>query len=129
MKLTKHVVIKSNSRTDFTDADKAAAYALEVGGTVEIVEEEIIEPEPVIEDYEVALWRIKSVLKLMGMDAQINAAIQGMPEPNRTVASIAWEYAYTIARRSATVAFVQQVLSLSDEQVDGIFEQARGLEI
>ena len=129
MKLTKHVVITENSRTDFTDADKAATYALQVGGTLEIVEEEMIEPEPVREPREVALWRVKSILTLQGNAGGIDAAIAQLPEPKKTVATIAWEYAYTIDRWSETVAFIQQQLQLTDEQVDALFDAAEAIDI
>ena len=127
MILTKYAVITPNSRTEFLQEQDANDYAAQVGGTVQMVEEEIREEQPLLEDYEVALWRIKSVLKLMGLEAAVSAAISQLPEPEHTVAATAWEYAYTIARRSNTVSFVQQALQLTDEQVDEIFEQ--GFEI
>jgi hypothetical protein len=129
MKLTKHVVIATNIRTEFLDAAKAAAYALEVGGTVEIVEEEIIEPEPVKEPREVASWRLRAILTMQGMADSVTGAISQLPEPNKTVAQLAWEYAPTIDRYSETVLFAQQQLQLTDEQVDALFDAAEAIEI
>jgi len=131
MILTKYIAISPNSRIEFLSEQErndfiAANEGYTNGG---MVEEEIIEPEPVKQPREVALWRVKSILTLQGMAAGVEAAINQMPEPNKTVAKIAWEYAYTIDRWSETVLFAQQQLGLTDEQVDALFDAAEAIEI
>lgn len=128
MILTKYVVKTTNSSTDFLNQSDADKYAIEVSGKVVVVEEEISDEKPYQENYEVALWRIKSILKLMGLESNVTAAIDGLPEPDKTVAATAWEYASNIERYGKTVLFVQAVLQLTDEQVEQIFEQAKGID-
>lgn len=129
MTITKYAVVNGPEQTEFATKKEADNYTEKHGGKVQEVEEVIEETTTAVADYEVALWRIKSVLKLMGMEASIQAAIEQMNEPDRTVAATAWEYAYTIARNSATVGFVQKVLQLKDEEVTAIFEQAQLIDV
>ena len=84
-----------------------------------------------LEDYrksqvpqEVQLWRIRTVLKLMQLETQIESAIETMPEPSKTAATYIWKFGTTVERASQTVLLLQSVLQLTDEQVDDLFIQA-----
>ena len=79
--------------------------------------------EPTV-PYEVQLWRIRTVLKLMQLEAQIESAIDAMPEPSKTAATYIWKFGTTVERSSQTVLLLQSVLQLTDEQVDDLFIQA-----
>jgi len=79
--------------------------------------------EPTV-PYEVQLWRIRTVLKLMQLEAQIESAIDAMPEPSKTAATFIWKFGTTVERSSQTVLLLQSVLQLTDEQVDDLFIQA-----
>lgn len=85
-----------------------------------------ITPEPITE---VPLWKLKCILTTRGMIDGINAAIASLSEPNKTFATIAWEYANTIVRTSSVVVLIQAALSLTDADVDGIFNDANALTI
>ena len=74
--------------------------------------------------FEVQLWRIRTVLKLMQLETQIESAIDAMPEPSKTAATYIWKFGTTVERASQTVLLLQSVLQLTDEQVDDLFIQA-----
>jgi hypothetical protein len=77
---------------------------------------------------EVPTWRIRAILAITDMEDQVSEAIDLLPEPNRTVALRAWNFGSTTERDSQTVAFLQQVLNLTNEEVDEIFLQAYELQ-
>lgn len=79
---------------------------------------------PITVPFEVQLWRIRTVLKLMQLETQIESAIDAMPEPSKTAATYIWKYGTTVERASQTVLLLQSVLQLTDEQVDDLFIQA-----
>jgi hypothetical protein len=84
-----------------------------------------------LEDYrksqvpqEVQLWRIRTVLKLTQLEAQIETVLDSLPEPSKTAANYIWNYGTTVERTSQTVLLIQTTLQLTDEQVDDLFIQA-----
>lgn len=129
MIVTKYTVITPNSRIEFLDQPAAQAYfdTLSDGISIDVIDEEIAEIQPVISDEEILTWRLRAVCELLGLKPQIDAAIAALPEPDRTVAYNAWEYGNTTSRLSPFVLGVQQALGLTDQQVDGIFEQAKNI--
>jgi hypothetical protein len=78
---------------------------------------------------EVAMWKLKAVLSSMGLLSQVDAALNGLPEPTKTTALLAWEYSPTVSSWSNTTKFVQGVLSLTDEQVEQIFTTAESISL
>jgi hypothetical protein len=74
--------------------------------------------------YEVQLWRIRTVLKLMQLETQIESAIEAMPEPSKTAATYIWKFGTTVERASQTVLLLQSALQMTNEQVDDLFIQA-----
>jgi hypothetical protein len=83
-----------------------------------------VDVQPPTVPFEVQLWRIRTVLKLMQLETQIESAIDTMPEPSKTAATYIWKYGTTVERASQTVLLLQSVLQLTDEQVDDLFIQA-----
>jgi hypothetical protein len=78
---------------------------------------------------EIPNWRAKAILATMGLLDPIAAAIATMPEPERTIASLAWHGDAKLARRGKTVLSLAAALGLSDEQVDALFIAAEALEV
>ena len=76
---------------------------------------------------EVALWKIRAVLKSMGLEEQIENSFELLEEPNKTGAKYIWEYGTIIERQSQTVLFLQQVLKMTNEQVNEIFITANNI--
>jgi len=78
---------------------------------------------------EIANWRAKAVLGLAGMLSAVEAALNAMPEPARTVAIAAWNGGADLARSGPTVLALSTTLGLTDDQVDDMFRQAAALEV
>lgn len=78
---------------------------------------------------EIQLWRVRTILKLSGLESNIETALNGLDEPMKTGALYVWNYGTTIERGSATVQLLQYVLGLNDTQVDDIFIQANSIVI
>jgi len=76
---------------------------------------------------EVALWKIRAVLKSMGLEEQIENSFELLEEPNKTGAKYIWEYGTIIERQSQTVLFLQQVLEMTEAQVNQIFITANNI--
>ena len=69
----------------------------------------------------VTIRQMRQALFGAGMLTGVNAAIDALPEPGRTIASIQWEYAQDIERFNAFVDAVQALMGLTDDQVDALF--------
>jgi hypothetical protein len=57
----------------------------------------------------------------------IDPAIAELPEPQRTAASIEWEYAQEVRRNDPLVLMLAPVLGLDDAGLDALFTTAAGL--
>ena len=62
-----------------------------------------------------------------GLLTSIDAAIEQMPEPERSAARIEWEYAQTVDRNSPFTQQLASGLGLTSEQLDALFTQAAAL--
>ena len=86
-------------------------------------------PTPPRVPREIPNWRCKAVLTQMGLIDQVTAIMDALPEPDRTIAQLAWNGDGKVARRGKTVLGLAQVLGLSDAQVDAMFIAAEGIEV
>lgn len=114
---------------EFLMENDAVEYQSIHGGTITPVEEDVVETPIKIVPNEVSLWRIRAKLRLLGFEEQANQAISRLQEPQRTISLSAWEYAYVIDRWSSTVAFLQNELELTSDEVDQIFIEANEMTI
>lgn len=78
---------------------------------------------------EIPNWRAKVILASMGLLKTVEAAIAALPEPDRTVASLAWGGDAKLARRGKTVLGLAAALGLSSDQIDQLFIAAEALEV
>jgi hypothetical protein len=78
---------------------------------------------------EIQNWRAKAVLSQMGLIPAIEAAINGLPEPQRGVVLTAWNGDAKLARRGETVLAFSQSLGLTAKQVDDLFVAAERIVI
>lgn len=90
---------------------------------------EIVYEDPAKQNKEVELWRIKGILTIMGRIEEVDAAIEKLPEPNRTLARFVWNTGNVLNSESDTVKFVQVSLGLTDQEKDSIFEQAAAIKL
>jgi hypothetical protein len=92
-------------------------------------QEEIDEHNKVECPSEVALWKVRVILKVMQLEDTVANALENLQEPTKTAALYIWNYGTAIDRDSQTIAFLQSVLQLTNEQVDDIFVQANALKL
>ena len=59
-----------------------------------------------------------------GLLAQVDPAIDAMPDPQRSQAAIEWGYATTLQRHSPFVLALGVALGLDDAQIDDLFDLA-----
>ena len=65
----------------------------------------------------------------MGLIAPVTAIMDALPEPDRTIAQLAWNGDAKLARRGKTVLGLAAALGLSSAQVDQLFVAAEALEV
>ena len=73
---------------------------------------------------EVQLWRIRTILKLLNLETQVENILNNLPEPSKTAANYIWNYGTTVERNSQTVVLIQNALEMTNEQIDDLFIQA-----
>lgn len=78
----------------------------------------VVPPTP---PHSVTMRQARLALLEAGQLAAINAAIAGMPSPQREAAQIEWEFAATVDRDSAFLQGLAQVLGLTEAQIDALF--------
>lgn len=71
---------------------------------------------------EIPLWALRSVLALTGISQEsINTLISSLPEPQKTVANIQWEYGNYIVRDHPLISALGAALGLSSVDIDNVF--------
>ncbi len=72
--------------------------------------------------------QIRTQLVLSGFNlTDIDAAIDSLSEPDRSIALIAWDYAVTFERESPLLVSLALILGLTDTDLDNIFINASQL--
>ena len=72
--------------------------------------------------------QLRTQLVLGGFDLNdIQDAINGLSEPNKSIAQIAWNYALTFVREDDLLVSVGASLGLTESQIDEIFLNASNL--
>lgn len=107
-----------------TDNPEHITQILRRAGWVEIPYVEPPVPEPEVPE-SVEAWALREHCRLIGMINQINAGIDGLPEPPRAIARDRWEYKPTIRRNDPMIATLASGLGLTKEQVDNMFIAAQ----
>lgn len=86
-------------------------------------------PLPARVPREIANWRAKAVLESMGLTSGVEAFLAALPEPQRTVAALAWNGDAKMVRESPMVNALANALELTPEQVDAMFIAAEAITI
>jgi hypothetical protein len=72
--------------------------------------------------------QIRIALVMSGFSiATIEAAIDSLPEPNKSIAKITWEYSVEFQRNNPLLNSMAPMLGLTESQVDGLFALASTL--
>ena len=62
-----------------------------------------------------------------GLLASVDAAINGLPSPQKEAARIEWEYSQDVQRHNGFVSVLAPLLGMTDAQTDALFVAAKGL--
>jgi len=102
--------------------------ALWTGGGWEVLSERPPVPSPVVAvPASVTMRQARLALLGIGKLAAVDAAIAGLPEPDRTAAQIEWEYSQEVQRDKPFVLMLAPALGLSEEDLDNLFVLASTL--
>lgn len=73
---------------------------------------------------QVPMWALREATIIAGEKANIEAAMNALPEPDKWVAWNRWEYKETILRESPIISLLQQNLGWTNEFVDDLYKSA-----
>ena len=76
---------------------------------------------------EIAMRQARLALLDIGLLATVQAAINTLPEPDKTKAQIEWEYSNALQRNNPFVTTLGTALGLSSDDIDSLFITASGL--
>ena len=75
----------------------------------------------------VTMRQARLALLQVGHLANVQPAIDALPEPHRSAAAIEWEYSQTVERNRPFVLTLGEALGLTDEDLDALFTLASTL--
>jgi hypothetical protein len=78
---------------------------------------------------EIQNWRAKAVLATMGRLNEVEAMIAALPEPEKTIVTLAWSGDARLARRGKTVTALADSLGMTAEQIDELFIAAEKIDV
>lgn len=115
------IKIEYNAQTGITTERELTAEEIAQLEAMQVETEEIV-PE------KISSRQLRSQLILQGFNLEtIEQALNQLPEPNRSLAKVDWEYATNFYRNNPMIGAVGQLLNLTNEQIDEIFRQGEKL--
>jgi hypothetical protein len=87
------------------------------------------DPIPVVVPQTVSMAQARLALIGAGLFSAIDAGLKALPEPQRTTALTAWEYAPTVSRNGALVTTLAGQFGLTEAQLDALFTAAAAIEL
>lgn len=100
------------------DISRMGEYVIEAGVAVL--------PEPGVPQ-QVTMRQARLALLGAGLLAGVDAAINSLPEPDKSAAKIEWEYAAVVQRSSGLVPAMGAALGMTEAQLDALFVEAARL--
>ena len=76
---------------------------------------------------EVTMRQARLALFQQGLLANVQTAIDGLSEPQKTITQISWDYAQTVKRDDDLVVQLADALGLTSADLDGLFTLASTL--
>lgn len=70
---------------------------------------------------EITMRQARLELMSQNLLPSVESALSALPEPDKTAATIEWEYSQTVRRDRSFVATIGQALGLSESQIDDLF--------
>lgn len=129
-----HTMVRRSDGACIPADPRNSDYALIINGapataTTEAIPPAVIAPyvAPPAPPITVTPWQAREALRLAGRLADVEAAVEalGVAHP----AYIAWHYAERIRRDSPLIAALQGALGFTNEDLDDLFEVAKGLSL
>jgi hypothetical protein len=87
------------------------------------------DPVPVGVPQTVSMAQARLALIGAGLFSAIDAGLKALPEPQRTTALTAWEYAPNVSRNGALVTTLGSQFGLTEKQLDDLFTAAAAIEL
>jgi hypothetical protein len=87
----------------------------------EVPDDPALIPLPVPVPQQVTMRQARLALLQAGLLSSVDAAIDGLPEPDRSAAKIEWEYAAVVQRASGLVPAMGAALGMTEAQIDALF--------
>jgi hypothetical protein len=123
----KYAIIENNTVINVAVADQPladnwiASEAAAIGDGYE--NGQFIKPPPpsVLVPDSVTMRQARLALLQAGLLSSVDAAIDGLPEPDRSAAKIEWEYAAVVQRASGLVPAMGAALGMTEAQIDDLF--------
>ena len=128
--MIKFKIEHDGTKVEFASFDAALEYKSEKNLQEEIVEFEDISATSVKHKYYVDLTprQLRQILVLNGISLDlISAQLAQLPEPQKSLAYIEWEYSTAMKRSNPLVGQMATALGLSEAQVDAMWEAASKL--
>lgn len=98
------------------------------GGTWEVLPgRPVVAPPTLAVPSAVTMRQARLALLGAGLLAGIDAAINGLPSPQKEAARIEWEYSQEVQRHNGFVSVLAPMLGLTEAQTDALFLTAAGL--
>jgi hypothetical protein len=92
-------------------------------------EPEPADPVPVVVPQVVSMAQARLALIGAGLFSTVDAGLKALPEPQRTTALTAWEYAPTVSRNGTLVTALAGQFRLTEAQLDALFTAAAAIEL
>lgn len=122
--MIKYRVTHSRGFTEFLSEADALNFASQMNGTIEQVDHIIEEPVQIVQSVTPRQMRVALILSGISMDS-IEAIIDGLGEPQRSIVRTTWEYSTEFQRDNPVLNQMAPLLGLSSAQVDDLFILAR----
>jgi hypothetical protein len=97
-----------------------------------IIDEDFVAPSFPVEvqvPQQVSMAQARLALIGAGLFSAIDAGLKALPEPQRTTALTAWEYAPTVSRNGSLVTTLAGQFGLTEKQLDDLFFAAAAIEL
>ena len=108
-------------------ADKQGATWMQAWEVAALTPEEMESARRVLVPPAVTMRQARLALLGAGLLASVDAAIDGLPSPQKEAARIEWEYATEVQRSSGLVPMMGVALGLDDAALDALFIEAAAL--
>lgn len=87
----------------------------------------VVSPIVVPVPQQVPMWALREAVMSAGEMTDVANALNGLPEPQKSIGWNRWEYKETIVRDSPIISMLQQELGWTNEHVDDLYKSAASI--